>query len=441
MNTRPLVYALILVLSFFIPHTLHSQNPICPPGVYIPDPTSRVIGGKLFIYGSLDEKRGIYCSDHYHVLSSANLRDWTLHRDSFRGEGGMYLYAPDMICKDGTYYLYYDNPSGEEFVATSGSPTGPFTDGVKIEGPSGIDPAVFIDDDGQAYYFWGQFSAKGAKMNPDMKSIDPSTIVDGIVTEKEHYFHEGSYLVKRGKYYYFVYADISRRGRPTSIGYAMATSPLGPYEYKGVIVDNSGCDPEVWNNHGSIVQFGEQWYVLYHRSSWGSRTMRKACIERISFRDDGTIVEAEMTSQGASGPLDARDNLEGWRACLLNGKAYIRLEEGTTDHEILSNISPGDLAAFKYLDFGRKSPSKVTVRAKSREGGTLSVIPDQSFYGGVARVDIPAGEGEWKEYTAPLTKEVTGVHAIWVGFGGPGSGKGNGNEEEGLFDIDWIRFE
>ena len=244
----------ISILSLLFAVTLNAQNPISPEGVYIADPTARVDrDGRMYVYGSLDVNPDYYCSDHYHVLFSGDLRNWTLRENSFKSE--LTLYAPDMIRKGNTYYLYYDDPSGAEWVATSDSPTGPFRNGLRIEGPKGIDPNIFVDDDGQAYYFWGQFAAKGARMNPDMKSIDLSSVVDSIVTEKEHYFHEGSFVFKRNGYYYFTYADISRKGRPTCIGYSMATSPLGPYEYKGVIVDNDGCDPSVWNNHGSVVEF------------------------------------------------------------------------------------------------------------------------------------------------------------------------------------------
>lgn len=106
--------------------------------------------------------------------------------------------------------------------------------------------------------------------------------------------HEGSYVVKRGSWYYYTFADVSRNGKPTCIGYAMSKSPMGPYEYKGVIIDNNGCDPSVWNNHGSLVEFKDKWYVLYHRATHSSVSMRKACIEPITFREDGTIEEAEI---------------------------------------------------------------------------------------------------------------------------------------------------
>ena len=401
-------------LSCFVAASVLAQNPISPMGVYIADPSSRVgLDGKLYIYGSLDVQPGRYCSRDYHVLSSADLKDWTLHRNSFTWQTD--LYAPDMMYRNGTYYLYYDTPRGEEFVATSSSPTGPFRDGVKIEGPNQIDPNIFIDDDGQAYYFWGQFSAKGAKMNPDMKTLDLSTVVDGVVTEKDHYFHEGSYVVKRGKYYYFIFADISRNNRPTCLGYAMSTSPLGPYEYKGVIIDNAGCNPGNWNNHGSIVRFGDNWYVLYHRSTHGSRQMRKACIEPITFNEDGTINEVEMTSQGAAGPLNAYYRIDGAKACLMDGHVRIRRTEGNSEVEELGGIHGGDWAAWKYIDFS-KGARKISLKVKSNLGGTIEIRTGSSDGRILGKVTVPSGS-DWTTLSAKI-KKVKGVKALYLTFDG-----------------------
>ena len=280
--------SLLLPFLLLTTRSAVAQNPISPMGVYIADPTSRVDrNGKLYIYGSLDTSTKYYCSKDYHVLSSDDLRQWTLHRNCFSWTET--LYAPDMMYHNGQYHLYFDTPNGNEYVAVGDTPTGPWRNAVQIEGPRQIDPNIFIDDDGQAYYFWGQFAAKGARMNPDLKTLDLSSMRDSIVTEAEHSFHEGSYVIRRGKYYYFIYADISRNGRPTCLGYSMATSPLGPYEYKGIIIDNAGCDPETWNNHGSLVEFQGQWYVLYHRSTHSSSKMRKACIEPIRFNEDAQL--------------------------------------------------------------------------------------------------------------------------------------------------------
>ena len=433
---------------------IYAQNPVSPMGVYIADPSSRVgLDGKLYIYGSLDVTPGRYCSRDYHVLSTPDLKDWTLHRNSFTND--IDLYAPDMMYRNGTYYLYYDTPRGEEFVAVSDSPIGPFHDGVKIEGPTQIDPNIFIDDDGQAYYFWGQFSAKGAKMNPDMKTLDMSSYVDGLVTEKDHAFHEGSYVVKRGKYYYFIYADISRNSRPTCLGYSMATSPLGPYEYKGVIIDNAGCDPETWNNHGSIVEFGDNWYVLYHRSTHGSRTMRKACIELIHFNADGTIDEVEMTSQGAAGPLNAFDRTDAAKACKMQGHVRIRRMDGREDREELAGIHGGDAAVWKYLDFG-SGAKKVHLRVRSKLGGRIILRADAPDGKVLGKVKVKAGK-DWTELNARI-KKVSGVHALWLEFDGvrapeddkpvaprggfPGMpGAQQQPDEWELFGMDWIQFE
>lgn len=408
----------------------NAQNPISPMGVYIADPASRVgPDGRLYIYGSLDVTPKHYCSKNYHVLASSNLKDWTLYRNSFSND--IDIYAPDVMEKNGTFYLYYDTPMGDEYVATSSSPVGPFTNGMKIEGPKQIDPNIFIDDDGQAYYFWGQFSAKGAKMNPDLKTLDLSSIKEGIVDEANHHFHEGSYIVKRGDWYYFTFADISRRGRPTCIGYAMSKNPMGPYEYKGVIIDNYGCDPEDWNNHGSIVEYKGQWYVLYHRSTHGSRTMRKACIEPITFNADGTINEAEMTTQGAAGPLSAYERLDAARACSLQGNTYIRLMEGRNDREELGNIHNADAAVYKYLDFGKEGATSISLRIQSDAGGKITFFTDSIGGQAIGSLSIPANTS-WKTYKT-YVKKTFGIHALWLTFSGEKSAE--------LMRVDWIKFE
>ena len=404
----------LLVVALLLPMVLQAQNPISPAGVYIADPTARVDkDGRLYIYGSRDENPSYYCSNRYHVLSSANLMDWTLYKDAFRNPET--LYAPDMLEKDGVYHLYYCTPDGSEYVAVTDKPAGPFRDGVKIDGPQQIDPNIFIDDDGQAYYFWGQFSAKGARMNPDLKTLDWSTYVDGIVTEKGHWFHEGSFVFRRGKYYYYTYADISRNGRPTSIGYAMAESPLGPYTYKGVIVDNAGCDPATWNNHGSLVEFNGRWYVLYHRSTHGCNTMRKACIEPITFNEDGTINEVEMTSQGAGGPLRADEWTDAARACRLRGNVRIVLEG---EREILDQARGGDAAVWKYLDFG-EGHNKVTLKARSEAGARIRIRSGSRRGVVIGMVNIPSG-GEWTLCSASVVP-VNGVHTVTMEFIGESS--------------------
>lgn len=252
------------------------------------------------------------------------------------------LFAPDCCEKNGKYYLYFCMSDYTEGVAVSENPQGPFRDPVRLP-CGGIDPAVFVDDDGKVYYYWGQFRANGVRLNDDMISFDESSVVERIVTEEEHGFHEGSSMRKRNGIYYYVYPCIFRKGRPTCLAYATSKSPLGPFTYRGIIIDNAKCDPESWNIHGSIEEFHGQWYVFYHRSSGNCRANRRLCVEKICFNDDGTIDEVRMTSQGAGEPFALGEAIEGWRACEMEGGAYI---DGT---DLV--MKKGSRAVIRYCDF------------------------------------------------------------------------------------------
>ncbi len=418
-----------------------AQNPIVPAGMYIADPEGRQwADGRMYVYGSRDISPEYYCSNVYHVLSSSDLVHWNIDENSFTSAGAnaqshlreKKLYAPDCICNNGTYYLYYCLSGGEEDegVATSRSPYGPFTNGHAIKGIHGIDPAVFVDDDGQAYLYWGQFNAKAARLTPTLLEIDPATIREGVVTEKEHFFHEGSSVRKHNGIYYFVYAHIGRRGRPTCLGYATSSSPLGPFKYRGVIVDNYGCDPEVWNNHGCITEFNGRWYVLYHRSTHASNTMRKACIEPIQFGADGTIPEVEMTSQGAGGPLNAFTRIEAEAACGLTGK--VRIAAFDMNKECLANIHAGDTAVYRYIDFGTGAVAFSAKVMGASAGGNIEIRLDSPTGALVGTCPIPPTTDAQPcvIHNCPVSN-ASGVHAVYMAFTGA---------EGRLFYLDWFTF-
>jgi arabinoxylan arabinofuranohydrolase len=438
MNTR----ILSVLLSLFTITVSTAQNPISPAGVYIADPSAHVWkDGRIYIYGSNDESSNYWCSPVHHVLSSSDLLKWKLTKNVFASKGENdqvpynddVLFAPDCQYKDGTYYMYYCQPSAlAEGVATSKSPLGPFVNGkaMDVKGIQEIDPCVFIDDDGQAYYLWGQFTAKMAKLKPNMTEIDLSTVKDSVITEKEHFFHEGGYMVKRNGIYYFIYADMSRANMPTCIGYATSKSPMGPYKYGGVIVDNSHCDPGNWNNHGSIVEFKGKWFVFYHRATHNSQMMRKACLEPITFNADGSINEVEMTSQGAADPLAATNVIEAEQACLLFGNT--RITAFDENHEQLTGIRNGDKAAFKYLNFGEGAESFEITVVPGKRGGKIHLTLDQPWRSNIGTIDVPAGTGDRKWITLSCKiKPTQGVHALWLKFEGDG---------EDLFDVDGFKF-
>lgn len=432
------------------------RNPILPLEYHVPDSEGHVMpDGKLYVYGSFDDREDVYCSEKYHVVSTADMEHWMIHEESLNGnqipwfnnpvapkypgidwshptpfiqkmiqrdlENGVdmkakfeeeekrkkpaLLFAPDCLERNGKYYLFFCMPDDSEGVAVSERPEGPFNNPIQLP-CGGIDPAIFIDDDGQAYYYWGQLFSHGVKLNEDMISFNRDEIVDDLVTEEEHFFHEGSSMRKIGDTYYYVYADMER-GKPTSLGYSTSKSPMGPFTYRGIIIDNDGCDPASWNNHGSIECVNGQWYVFYHRCSRGVQQHRRLCIEKIEILEDGTIPEVKMTSQGIGEPFAPREVIKGYQACEMSGSVYIGVNEdaGSAEEypEVLMNISVGDEVMFRYVKSEQEwkeieilysGAGKIQVYMKEKIVGTINCDKVQGV--NVAKTSIKCSSGQYE---------------------------------------------
>ena len=434
------------------------RNPILPLEYHVPDSEGHVMpDGKLYVYGSFDDREDVYCSEKYHVVSTADMGHWTIHEESLNGnqipwfnnpdapkypgidwshptpfiqkmiqrdlENGVdmkakfeeeekeerekpaLLFAPDCMERNGKYYLYFCMPDDSEGVAVSDSPVGPFTNPIQLP-CGGIDPAIFIDDDGQAYYYWGQLFSHGVKLNEDMISFNRDEIVDDLVTEEEHFFHEGSSMRKIGDTYYYVYADMER-GKPTSLGYSTSKFPMGPFTYRGIIIDNDGCDPASWNNHGSIECVNGQWYVFYHRCSRGVQQHRRLCIEKIEILEDGTIPEVKMTSQGIGEPFAPGEVIMGYQTCEMSGSVYIGVNEDAESAEeypeVLMNISAGDEVMFRYVKSEQEwkeieilysGAGKIQVYMNEKIVGTINCDKVQGV--NIAKSSIKCSSGQYE---------------------------------------------
>jgi beta-xylosidase len=252
-----------------------------------------------------------YNMDGYHAFSSKDLINWTDHgevihsRDLGWGIPG-WMWAPAAAHKNGKYYLYYphraDSTKGWPIgVAVADHPAGPFKDtGKPIEGIKGMDPKIFIDDDGTAYLYCN--SAQIVKLKPNMIEIaeKPRKInyaPKHILEDPLQRVGEGPYMHKKDGIYYYSYTNPNN---PTYQGYyAMGKSPYGPFEWKGAFA------PAVPNaqDHHSIVQFKGQWYYFYHVNtpqteldSMGWKGIRRiACYEKFYFNADGTLKMVEHT--------------------------------------------------------------------------------------------------------------------------------------------------
>lgn len=437
------------------------MNPFLPLEYCIPDGEPRVFGDRIYLYGSSDISGNMdYCSHEYYVFSASvdDLSHWTNHGVSFASSGpnnqvswsDAKLYAPDVIEKEGIYYLYFCLSDGSEGVATSPNPYGPFTNAIQMKYPKSIhngkalehiDPAAFVDDDASVYYYWGQFQGQCAKLKENMYELEETTYNSEMVSEEQHYFHEGSSMRKIGNTYYFIFCDISS-GRANSIAYATGSHPLGPFQYQGVIISNVDCDPESWNNHGSIVEVNGQWYVFYHRSSQNSRFSRRACMEAIEIDENGLIKEVEMTSQGANQSLNPYEIIHGARACYLSGGNYI--ESSNKSEILLVNNLNQSLAGFKYFDFGIAKNQKLVLEIrifKEARDGIVQVgigLEENQVIGQLDLEEYP--RNEWIDISIELDS-LTGIHPIYIKFFSSLSEEKSSNEvSKSICKINYFKF-
>lgn len=256
---------LTLPIALAITHLSIAQNPFITH-MYTADPSARVFNDTLYVYPSHDPDDAVWFDMvDWHVFSTTDMTNWTDHGPAIHINdvkwAKKYAWAPDCIQANGKYYFYFPTDQFHIGVAIGDKPTGPFKDplgkplismdtkGV-VCNRDFIDPGVFIDDDGQAYLYMGQLVVNAVKLNKDMISYDGKV----HLLEGTDDFFEASWMHKyNGKYY------LSYVGTSGEIKYCMSDKPLGPFEYKGVILEkmNSGT------NHHSIAEFKGQWYMFY----------------------------------------------------------------------------------------------------------------------------------------------------------------------------------
>ena len=277
-----------------------NQNPVLPG--YYADPTGIIFGSTFYIYPTTD---GIanWGATSFKAFSSSNLVDWT--------DRGVVLdlanvswchaqaWAPSVIQRGATYYMYF-SACGQTGVASSSSPTGPFSDIKGSALASQIDPMVFVDTDGSYYLYWGQTTMKWGKLNADMKSFSAT----GTVTAAN--FHEGSFVFKRNGLYYFMWSQNDTRSADYLVAYGTSTSPTGPVTNKGTILSKNTNLGILGTGHNSVfVTSSGQYYIVYHRFGipGGDGTHREVCIDKLEFNADGTIKPVVVTLAGITSPV------------------------------------------------------------------------------------------------------------------------------------------
>lgn len=309
---------IILILSVCVLQgTALAQNPIIKH-IFTADPAPIVYKDTVFLYtghdtATVSDKN--YKMPDWHVFSSTDMVNWKDHGALLSpktfswatGEG----YAAQCIYRNGKFYwfvstMHQNNAESKGGccigVAVSDSPTGPFKDAIgkalitnemtidMKHGWDDIDPTIFVDDDDQAYLFWGNGSCKWAKLKKNMIELDGP-----ITAFKPKNYIEGPWVYKRDGHYYLVYA--SAGSKPEMIEYCMSTSPQGPWVYKGIIQGNV---PNSFTTHPGIVDFKGKSYFFYHNGvlPTGGSYRRSICIDYMHYNADGTIQQIVQTTKG-----------------------------------------------------------------------------------------------------------------------------------------------
>ena len=381
-------------------------NPYLPLWEHIPDGEPYVFDDpdnpgkkRVYIYGSHDNLKDAYCGRDQVVWSAPieDLSKWrydgiilTVNKNA-RGEAfdsagtADVLYAPDIAlvtdtAGNNTYYLFPNDQTGyrNSLIAKSNRPDGPFevcnwkeSNPNQVEGIYGFDPAVFVDDDGRVYGYWGFEHSYAAEIDPaTMCTVKPGTqIVDGMISGRNEEgifsFFEASSIRKINDKYVFIYSRFTKDGEfglPTSnytLAYAYSDHPLGPWTYGGTIIDGRGREINEkgdtiasavvdGNTHGSICEVNGQWYVFYHRQTGTNEYARQAMVAPIEVKvEEGKggkveISEGEYNSNGfALNGLDPFERHSAGIACWLTGPK-------PAVHEWPNNIFSGSYVEASY---------------------------------------------------------------------------------------------
>ena len=455
-----------------------AQNPIIRDQ-FTADPTARVFNNKVYLYPSHDIKPPVgqrqdwFCMEDYHVFSSENLTDWTDHgvivtqnKVPWVRPDSYSLWAPDCIERGGKYYFYFPSAPKSGFgfgvgVAIADSPEGPFIpEPEPIKGINGIDPCVLQASDGNAYIFWG--AGRCAKLKPNMKELADDTPKE-MVKFRDREFEmmgvnclkdlpnrqaEGPFAFEYDGNYYLTYPYV--REKTEVLGYAMSKNPMGPYEYKGIIMAES---PNCWTNHHSIVNYKGQWYLFYHQNAFSPSDdkRRSVQIEKLYFNPDGTIQEVRPTLRGV-GINQATEKIEIDRYSTASSDVTYALIDTVNTFRSYEATLPakGSWIQYNDVDFGCITNGYLVLSAKASDD-TEFCIREKSANGKViARFKMavrppepPAGaaanpmmmrfnrdlRNQWLTLTAQLEYTPKGVTDLVVT-----------NEGNGALSIDWVQF-
>ena len=447
---RKHITGITLIMTIICGTTCLADNPIVQTA-YTADPAPMVYNGICYLYTTHDEDvtvRNFFTMNDWRCYCTTDMVNWTdlgspLSYKEFSWARDNSSWAGQCIPRNGKFYFYVPinrqrggNAIG---VSVSDSPTGPFSDPIGkplLVGNGYIDPTVFIDDDGQAYLYWGNPNLYYVKLNKDMISYSGEIVKVPLTTEsfgvrtkddRPTQYEEGPWLYKRKGLYYLIFAagPISEH-----ISYSTGPSATGPWTFRSIIMPTQG---RAFTNHPGVCDYKGNTYFFYHNGALpgGGGFKRSVCVEQLKFNDDGTIPTINMTKEGAPqiGHLNPYETVQAETICWESGIETQNCSEGGMN---VCDIENGDYIKVKGVDFGTGATSFEARVASATTGGNIEIRLD-SLTGtlvGTCPVSDTGGSQTWETKSCTV-KGASGVHDLYLIFTG-GSGK--------LFNFNWWKF-
>lgn len=418
---------------------LHVQNPIVQTA-YTADPAPLVYNDKLYLYTSHDEDDSTWFTmNDWKLYSTDDMVNWTEHPTplSFktfewaRGDA----WAAQCIERDGKFYMYVPvtDRKGESAigVAVADSPYGPFYDPLGtplVQADFGnIDPTVFIDDDGQAYLYWGNPNCFYVKLNKDMISYEGE--IHAVPMKPESFgrregnpkrstlYEEAPWLYRRKGVYYLFYAG---GPIPEHLAYATSDSPEGPWKYGGTVMAKEGGS---FTNHPGIVDFRGKTYLFYHDASLpgGSGFTRSVCVREMDFGRDGKVNPVKMVKEGVEKGLKPLCPYRKVEAETIAWSKRMKSDYNSQVGVFVTALRNGSYTRVRDVDFGEKAPSRILARLSTTHNADIVMeVRLDGLEGQVlAELKVPrtGGSDRWKLVEKQIP-QVTGVHDLYFIFKG-----------------------
>ncbi len=442
------------------------------------DPYAMVYGNRVYVYSTNDAieeddagniRPNSYAQIHsINRISSDDLVNWTDHGSISIGRRGLgksswaeNSWAPAVTYKeiDGKdkFFLYYANSGNGIGVLTSDSPVGPFVDpiGRPLVSRSTkncqdivwlFDPAVLVDDDGKAYLYFGGGVPEGREEMPNTGRVvelgeDMISLAGTPIVVEAPYFFEAAYVHKMDDTYYYSYCSnwadrssaVGKHVPPAgAIAYMTSDSPLGPWEYQGVIFDNPGRFFGSWgNNHHSLIGFKDKWYLFYHsqllQDNMGiSGGYRSTHADEVTITADGTILPIIGTRRGVEqvkslNPYQLNEaETMAWAAGISTEETSEPSENYGSVNMVVADMSTGSFMGVSGADFGEEGPTTFTAKVSSVvDDNVIRIVAGNLTSEAIGYLKVPnTGDLDRFVEETVAVKNVTGKHDLFFIFAG-----------------------